>query len=510
MRKTLPHAELVLSDGCTVCSDAVPRFACAFSGDAPRVPRRPRGVLHVARESRPRDRGRPRARGLHRLARHVAQRPRQARACVDRPEAGRRPPVPPACAGAGPAARRAARAEAAAAPPRGAEARRGRAGARVARGRRPARAAQPRARRARLLRGPAQRRGVQPRSRRRRLRAGARARARGQGREGPRRPARRGSGVLGLALSPRRTARSRAWRERCPLPLGARQAARHVDAAPPDPAPAQAAPRLRDAPARGRRRPADDPGAARPLVAVDDADVQPRRREAAAQGLRLGAPPVVNEVDAYLAVRAARLAPRAVEAYRRDLADLTTFLGGSPADATTAQLETYVAQMRADGLKATTNDRRIAAVRGFYRHQQLVGARGGTPAAALGLPRRRRALPKTLSPGEVERLIDAATGTTPRNLRDQALVELLYGGGLRVSEAVGLERGAVDLDDRYVRVIGKGSKERIVPLGRPAVDALLRYLSRGRPYLDKRHRPELFLNAQGGALTRAGAFLILR
>jgi integrase/recombinase XerD len=218
----------------------------------------------------------------------------------------------------------------------------------------------------------------------------------------------------------------------------------------------------------------------------------------------------MSDVDSFLLVSAARLAPRTIEAYRRDLTDLTTFLGGSPAAATTAQLEMYVAQMRADGLAGTTIARRIAAVRSFFRHLQLIGARGDNPAAALELPRRRRALPKTLSPGEVERLIEAATGVTPRQLRDQALVELLYGAGLRVSEAVGLERGAVDLDDRYVRVIGKGSKERIVPLGRPAVDALLRYLSRGRPYLDKRHRPELFLNAQGGALTRAGAFLILR
>ncbi len=119
-------------------------------------------------------------------------------------------------------------------------------------------------------------------------------------------------------------------------------------------------------------------------------------------------------------------------------------------------------------------------------------------------------LPRSLSPGEVERLIEAANGTTPRSFRDRALLELLYGAGLRVSEAVGLERGGVDLDAGVVRCIGKGDKERVVPLGSKAVEALRRYLARGRPYLDRRHRPELFLNAQGGALTRAGAFLIVR
>ena len=218
----------------------------------------------------------------------------------------------------------------------------------------------------------------------------------------------------------------------------------------------------------------------------------------------------MDAVDSFLALSAARLAPRTLEAYRRDLADLARFLGGPPADATTERLQAYVAQMRADGLAATTIARRIAAIRSFFRHQVLVGARTENPAAELELPRRRRALPKTLSPGEVERLIEAATGVTPRALRDQALVELLYGAGLRVSEAVGLDKAGIDLEARFVRALGKGSKERIVPLGRPAVDALNRYLARGRPYLDRRHRSELFLNAQGGPLTRAGAFLILR
>lgn len=215
-------------------------------------------------------------------------------------------------------------------------------------------------------------------------------------------------------------------------------------------------------------------------------------------------------VESFLVVSAARLAPRTVEAYRRDLADFAAHLQAAPQHATPDQLQAYIAQMRADGLANTTIARRIAALRSFYRHQVLLGARADNPAAELELPKRRRALPKTLSPGEVERLIDAANGVTPRHLRDAALVELLYGAGLRVSEAVGLDKTSVDTEQRLVRALGKGSKERIVPIGRPAVEALHRYLSRGRPFLDRRHRPELFLNAQGGALTRAGAFLILR
>ena len=221
----------------------------------------------------------------------------------------------------------------------------------------------------------------------------------------------------------------------------------------------------------------------------------------------IGAP---DDVEGFLALATARLAPKTVDAYRRDLADFCRWLQAPPGAATTDQLAAYVASMRAAGLAATTIARRVAALRSFYRHQVLLGVRRDNPAAELELPRRRRTLPRTLSPGEAERLIEAAPGTTPRSLRDRALVELLYGAGLRVSEAVGLDKAGVDLERRLVRCVGKGSKERVVPVGREAVEALRRYLSRGRPYLDKRHRPELFLNAQGGALTRSGAFLILR
>ncbi len=216
------------------------------------------------------------------------------------------------------------------------------------------------------------------------------------------------------------------------------------------------------------------------------------------------------ELEGFLALLAARRAPKTVEAYRRDLTALGAYLGKPVAKATLEELELYTAQLRADGLAGSTIARRTAAARSFYRHQQLLGTRDDNPAAAVQLARRAKPLPKSLSPGEAERLIQAAAGTQPRDLRNHALIELLYGAGLRVSEAVGLDKAGVDLDDRLVRVIGKGGKERVVPVGRHAAESLRRYLARGRPFLDRRHRPELFLNARGGGLTRAGAFLILR
>jgi integrase/recombinase XerD len=216
------------------------------------------------------------------------------------------------------------------------------------------------------------------------------------------------------------------------------------------------------------------------------------------------------DVERFLLSLQARRSPRTVDAYRRDLAAFGAFREGAVGDATVEQLEAWVASMRADGLAASTIARRVSAVRAYFRHLVLIGSRIENPAASVQLPRRPRTLPRALSPAETERLIDAATGTTPRALRDRALVELLYGAGLRVSEAIGLEKNGIALEERVVRVLGKGGKERLVPLGRPAAEAVRRYLALGRPHLDRRYRPELFLNARGGALTRAGAFLILR
>jgi integrase/recombinase XerD len=217
-----------------------------------------------------------------------------------------------------------------------------------------------------------------------------------------------------------------------------------------------------------------------------------------------------TDLEQFLLLLAAQRSPRTVDAYRRDLTTLGTFLDGPVGEATVEDLERWIAEMRAAGLAPSTIARRTSAARSYFRHLTLIAVREDNPASALTLPRRPKRLPRALSPSETERLIEAATGSTPRTLRDRALVELLYGAGLRVSEAVGLEKGAVDIDARIVRVVGKGGKERLVPLGRPAAEAARRYLALGRPHLDRRFRPELLLNARGGPLTRAGAFLILR
>ena len=207
------------------------------------------------------------------------------------------------------------------------------------------------------------------------------------------------------------------------------------------------------------------------------------------------------EVEGFLALLAARRAPRTVDAYRRDLARLGEHLRKPVGSATVEELERYAAQLRADGLSPATIARRIAAARSFFRHQQLVGARADDPASAVALPRRTRKLPRTLSPGEAERLIDAATGVSPRALRDRALVELVYSAGLRSAEAVGLDLGDVDFEQERVHVRrGTGAKERVVPLGEEAGHWVARYLREARPELARGAEPALFLSARGRRL----------
>ena len=176
------------------------------------------------------------------------------------------------------------------------------------------------------------------------------------------------------------------------------------------------------------------------------------------------------------------LAEQTVAAYRRDLLQLEDHLrrrGIALGSAQTDDLNEYFA---AQTWRPATRARKMAAVRSFYRYLLLSGGLERDPSRRLTMSRPHEHLPKGLSVAQVERLLTRPPAT-PRGLRDRALLEILYGAGLRVSEAVGLRLQDVDFEVGFVRTIGKGDKERVVPLGRKAVEATLAYLQRGRPLL---------------------------
>ena len=158
-----------------------------------------------------------------------------------------------------------------------------------------------------------------------------------------------------------------------------------------------------------------------------------------------------------------------------------------------------------------TIHRKSACLRSFYRHLRRDGLLDTDPTATLSTPRRSRKLPHVLTRGEIETLLSQPRGTEPVALRDRALLELMYACGLRASEAIGLELMDVDIQEGVLRARGKGSKERLVPIGQAALRALGMYLERGRPALVK-GAPEahLFVNFRGGQLTRQGLYKIVR
>ena len=158
-----------------------------------------------------------------------------------------------------------------------------------------------------------------------------------------------------------------------------------------------------------------------------------------------------------------------------------------------------------------TIHRKSACLRSFYRHLRRDGLLDRDPTATLSTPRRSRKLPQVLTRGEVEKLLSQPSGTEPAALRDRALLELMYACGLRASEAIGLELMDVDIQEGVLRARGKGSKERVVPIGQAALKALRIYLERGRPGLVKgAAEPHLFVNFRGGQLTRQGLYKIVR
>jgi integrase/recombinase XerD len=230
----------------------------------------------------------------------------------------------------------------------------------------------------------------------------------------------------------------------------------------------------------------------------------------------VGASTVASQIDRFLDHLTVErgLSGNTVAAYRRDLRRYAAFLDRrSIRDAALVDdddVSAFVGELsRAthDGgrpYRATSVVRALSSVRSFHRFLVREGDAAGDPTSGVLRPRVPRGLPRPLSVEDVGRLLDAPRPTDPNGLRDRALLETMYGAGLRVSELVGLDVDDVDLEDGSVRVLGKGGKERDVPLGRYAREAVAAYLSGGRPALvTRRSRSALFLNRRdGGRLSR--------
>ena len=223
-----------------------------------------------------------------------------------------------------------------------------------------------------------------------------------------------------------------------------------------------------------------------------------------------------RQVEAFLsyALTEGGLAPRTIEAYRRDLDDFARFLRGRgttrPADVTRAAVTLYLVSLRRRGRAPATVKRRAAAIRVFYHYLLREQTVEQDPTLDLGAPKLPRRLPRVLTVDEVDRLLAAPDASTPEGLRDRAMLEIMYGSGLRVSELVGLDLGDVDASAELVRCVGKGNKERIVPVGSHAVAALLAYQRRGRPALVRRHALQALFVSRRGRLTRQGCWKLIR
>jgi integrase/recombinase XerD len=210
-----------------------------------------------------------------------------------------------------------------------------------------------------------------------------------------------------------------------------------------------------------------------------------------------------------------RMAINTLDAYRRDLARLTQFAaaeGKAVTSLTRGDLEAFVRESMASGLSPTSTARLVAAVRGFYRFLRVAGHVDVNPADDLQAPRTLATLPHFLSIADVDALLDAPDVSTPKGLRDRALIEVLYATGLRVSELVGLRVSDLHPDEGYLQCTGKGGKDRIVPLGDAAAEWIARYTATARPVLARRRdSPWLFVNARGGQrLSRLGCWKLLK
>lgn len=216
-------------------------------------------------------------------------------------------------------------------------------------------------------------------------------------------------------------------------------------------------------------------------------------------------------LDEYLlSLRVERgLAANSIAAYQRDLTQYLEFL--KDVEPSQQSVEEFIEALHDRGLATSTLSRKIAAVKGLHRFLVAEGLRVSDPTLLIESPKRRDPFPKALGVDEAVQLVETPDATTVKGRRDAALLEFLYGCGARVSEAVGLDTGSLDLGDRIVLLTGKGSRQRLVPLGGKAAAAITAWLPDRKRLLKRTEKGDpVFLNLRGRRLTRQGAFDIVR
>jgi integrase/recombinase XerD len=222
---------------------------------------------------------------------------------------------------------------------------------------------------------------------------------------------------------------------------------------------------------------------------------------------------IEDAIDAYLLeLRVERgLSPLTIAAYRRDLTEFASGAGDAAWNDSPDPARTFLMTLRGKGRRGTTLARKAAAIRSFYGFALREGLVARDVATLLEAPRPGTYLPDVLSADQVAAILDAPPEDDDPGIRDRAILELLYSCGLRVSELTGLEMDRLDLPGLVVRVIGKGDKERRVPMGEPARERLHRYVSGPRAtWIARRPTPAVFVNQRGSPLTRASIWRIVR
>jgi len=207
------------------------------------------------------------------------------------------------------------------------------------------------------------------------------------------------------------------------------------------------------------------------------------------------------------------LAANSIESYRRDLKEFSAFvhrLGKPLAEVDREDIRSFLKDLYVRGLGARSAARHLVSLRGLFRFLVREGRLSGDPTVEVEAPKLDKSLPKYLTGKEVDQLLAQPDVSTPLGLRDKAMLELLYATGMRVSELVHVGAADFDMGMGIIRCLGKGSKERLIPVGKSALRAVEAYLLAGRALLaGKRNPPWLFLNRRGGALSRVGFWKIL-